>query len=38
MFVLEAIMRPDVPAGNGRALAFGPGVCLESLLFHKESP
>ena len=37
MFVLEAIMRPDVPAGNGCALAFGPGVCLESLLFHKES-
>jgi alpha-pyrone synthase len=37
IFVLEAIMRPDVPAGNGCALAFGPGVCLESLLFHKES-
>jgi alpha-pyrone synthase len=38
MFVLEAMMRPDVPAGSGCALAFGPGVCLESLLFHKESP
>ena len=38
MFVLEAMMQPDVPAGSGCALAFGPGVCVESLLFHKESP
>src|SRR6201984_1902047 len=38
MFVLEAMMQPDVPAGSGCALAFSPGVVLESLLFHKGSP
>lgn len=35
MFVLRDIMAQASPAGLGCAMAFGPGVTLESMLFHK---
>jgi alpha-pyrone synthase len=34
LFVLEALMRDDVPAGaRGCAMAFGPGLTAETMLF-----
>lgn len=33
MFVLDAIMRAEQPAGQGCAMAFGPGLTVESLRF-----
>jgi alpha-pyrone synthase len=36
LFVLEALMRQQVPAGaRGCAMAFGPGVSAETMLFSK---
>jgi predicted naringenin-chalcone synthase len=35
MFVLKDILESKTPAGTGCAMAFGPGVTLESLLFYK---
>jgi alpha-pyrone synthase len=34
MFVLKELMQPGIPAGQGCAMAFGPGVTVESLLFR----
>lgn len=33
MFVLQKMMRQKNPSGDGCAIAFGPGVALESMLF-----
>jgi len=35
MFVLKTIMESSAPPGPGCAMAFGPGVTLESMLFTK---
>jgi len=34
MFVLKEMMTPDTPAGQGCAIAFGPGLTAESMLFR----
>jgi alpha-pyrone synthase len=36
MFILEKIMRDSTRKGRGCALAFGPGLALESFTFEKE--
>jgi alpha-pyrone synthase len=36
MFVLEYMMNKALPSGAGCALAFGPGLTVESMLFEKE--
>ena len=35
MFVLKDILEMSASEGPGCAMAFGPGVTLESMLFHK---
>ncbi len=35
MFVLQEMMQENVPAGIGCAMAFGPGVTVESMMFEK---
>ncbi|MGZ9109241.1 MAG: type III polyketide synthase [Micavibrio sp.] len=35
MFVLHDMMLNDVPAGLGCAMAFGPGLMIESMIFQK---
>ncbi|MCM2281736.1 MAG: type III polyketide synthase [Bdellovibrionaceae bacterium] len=35
MFVLERLMRTAEPRGSGVAMAFGPGLTMEALLFAK---
>jgi predicted naringenin-chalcone synthase len=37
MFVLKDILETPAADGPGCAMAFGPGVTLESMLFHKIS-
>lgn len=34
MFVLEEMLRPGTKQGRGSAMAFGPGVTVESMLFQ----
>jgi len=34
MFVLKEMMAPDTPAGPGCAMAFGPGLTAETMLFR----
>lgn len=34
MFVLKEMMTPDTPSGQGCAIAFGPGLTAESMLFR----
>ena len=34
MFVLREMMQPGTPAGRGCAMAFGPGLTVESMLFE----
>lgn len=34
MFVLKEMLRPGTPAGRGCAMAFGPGLTLESMMFQ----
>lgn len=34
MFVLKEMMHQDTPAGRGCAMAFGPGLTVESMLFE----
>ena len=35
MFVLHDMMQKGVPAGTGCAMAFGPGLTVESMIFQK---
>lgn len=35
MFVLHDMMQQDIPAGLGCAMAFGPGLTVESMMFQK---
>ncbi len=35
MFVLHDMMQQDAPAGLGCAMAFGPGLTVESMMFQK---
>lgn len=34
MFVLKEMLRPDTPSGRGCAMAFGPGLTVESMMFQ----
>ncbi len=34
MFVLKEMLKPDHPKGRGCAMAFGPGLTAETMLFH----
>jgi len=37
MFVLHDMMQQKVPAGLGCAMAFGPGLTIESMMFQKRA-
>ena len=35
VFVLERILRSSVATGDGMAMAFGPGLSVETFAFHR---
>jgi len=37
MFVLHEMMQQGIPAGLGCAMAFGPGLTIESMMFQKKA-